>query len=364
MNSLPMPSTPLARTGHLLWKGIRWIDLFVRIHFLYFSGMLPLLGMGTVLVRPTAGQLAGVVGVALAFHVFAYVLNDVLDLPIDRQAPLRQQDPMVRGAIKPWQGLLVALSGVPVAALITWLLHGRPQAYGALAVAFLCMTAYNLWGKRCPVPPITDLTQGLAWGSLALWASWAVGDGPNLLTWTVFAYAAGFILLINGIHGGLRDLENDAARGGHTTAMFLGAFKLPGQDAQVPSGVRVFAYSVTAGLVALGLYPIIHNDLGYSPGARLASLIAVGGLDALTLALMPAALQPNRPGFNMAFRAQLFVVIFTPAVVFAAFLSTSVRLAVFAFLLASLLPMAWTYKVARWLLAHTPTRRVADRALG
>ena len=28
------------------------------------------------------------------------------------------------------------------------------------------MTAYNVWGKRCPIPPLTDLVQAVGWAAL------------------------------------------------------------------------------------------------------------------------------------------------------------------------------------------------------
>ena len=60
----------------------------------------PLLtGVGSVTTTstpPSTGTLALVVAVGLAFHVFAYVLNDVVDLPIDRTEPRRATSPSSR----------------------------------------------------------------------------------------------------------------------------------------------------------------------------------------------------------------------------------------------------------------------------
>ena len=62
-----------------------------------FSGMLPLLGVATVFPAVSIMDIALLLLVALVFHNFAYLLNDVVDLPIDRTQPTRADYPLVRG---------------------------------------------------------------------------------------------------------------------------------------------------------------------------------------------------------------------------------------------------------------------------
>ena len=122
------------------------------------------------------------------------------------------------------------------------------------------MAAYNLWGKRCPVPPLTDLVQGIAWGSLAIYAAYVLGAAPVPMTWMVAAYAVGYTLFMNGVHGGLRDLVNDVGRGARTTAIFLGARPAPdGGDPHVPKAVAVFASSVLGSLVAINAALVLRQ---------------------------------------------------------------------------------------------------------
>src|SRR5436853_1604586 len=87
-------SSSAGRVARGLWRAVRETDLFIRIHFFLFSGMLPLLGAATVRSRLSGREIAGLIGIGLAYHIFAYVLNDVIDLPIDRGQPLRQGDPL------------------------------------------------------------------------------------------------------------------------------------------------------------------------------------------------------------------------------------------------------------------------------
>lgn len=329
--------------------GVLEADRFARIHFLFFSGLVPLLGAATVRRPLSPGQVILLLGVAVCFHVYAYVLNDVIDLPIDRTQPARQQDPLVRGAIRPWQALAVALGMVPLTIPLTHALGGGIAAHAILGAGFGLMAVYNLWGKRGPVPPITDLVQGLAWGSLAPYAALAVGGEPSALTWTVAGFAAGFILLINGIHGGLRDLANDLARGARNTAIFLGARPVHGGRAHVPAGVVAFAYTVLGGLVLLGMVPLLRNDFGYSPTTRGMMLGVVGGMNLIALVLQAPVFRPGTPRWDVIFRVQLMLVLMILPVLFAPYVGPGIAGVLVLILLISLLPNEYTYRVARLL---------------
>ncbi len=126
------------------------------------------------------------------------------------------------------------------------------------------MGAYNLWGKRCYFPPLTDAIQGCAWGSLAIYAPLALGEAPGVLAWTVAVYVAVFTLLFNGVHGSLRDLANDFSTGARTTAIVLGARRAPdADDAYVPRALAVFASVVLAALIATSTALVLRNDFGY-----------------------------------------------------------------------------------------------------
>src|SRR5512134_2697366 len=145
--------------GTVAWRTLLAVDRLIRLHFIDFSGLLPLLGATTVRRQLRVAEILALLGVATCFHVFAYVLNDVVDLPIDRTQPLRQADPLVRGAIRRWHALAVALAAIPLTLPLTHWLGGGANAHGTLLIGFAAMTAYNLWGKRGRFPPITDAVQ-------------------------------------------------------------------------------------------------------------------------------------------------------------------------------------------------------------
>jgi hypothetical protein len=247
---------------------------------------------------------------------------------------------------------------------------GHPLAPGVLAAGFALMGAYNLWGKRCPLPPLTDAVQGLAWGSLAIHAALALGLAPTALTWMVAAYATVFIVFINGIHGSFRDLANDLASGARTTAIFFGARPVAASDQrQVPAVLSVYAWVILAILVALNAVLLLRNDFHYGVRAWLATAAFVGGLTGWSVVLQPRVLRPRAADSNVAWRLQMYIVLTALPVAFAAYADVRI-LASLALLNAFALALfECTSAVTRWAWLtivdhlHLPGEsRVATRA--
>jgi hypothetical protein len=146
--------------------------------------------------------------------------------------------------------------------LLTLSLGGTVTAYVALFAAFAFMGIYNAIGKQFALPPVTDLVQGLAWGSLAIYAAELAGGHTTPMTWLVGAYGAGFMFLINGAHGGLRDLTNDLRHRQMTTAIYFEA-QPDGRGGAVASrGIRRFGFLAHLALMAVLLMVAFHVGAG------------------------------------------------------------------------------------------------------
>src|SRR5688572_1544767 len=83
--------------------------LFIRFSAIGFSAMLPVIGAATAARHVTASQLFLLIAAGCAFHCFAYVTNDVVDLPLDRAEPRRVDFPLVRGTVTPARAVAFAL---------------------------------------------------------------------------------------------------------------------------------------------------------------------------------------------------------------------------------------------------------------
>jgi 4-hydroxybenzoate polyprenyltransferase len=331
------------------------VDQFVRLHLLFFTVVWPLLGAAASVRAISVRELSVLLGVAGCFHIFAYVLNDVIDLPIDRTHADRQRDLLVRGAVRPWQALMIALVQPFCAALLTMILGTASTANVTLLTGFACIFVYNLWGKRCPFPPLTDAIQGFGWASLTIYAAQALGTPANPLTWMVAAYAVGFTIFINGVHGGLRDLANDFAADARTTAIYFGA--RPGSDddrsVHVPTPFAAYASGVLVVLVALNGVLMLRNDFGYGRFAWTMTAVAVGAINVYAVWLQRLVLYPRGSAADVAWRLQMYLMFLALPIAFVARAPVVVSIILAALNGMALLLWPSTAIVFRWIWRAT-----------
>lgn len=326
---------------------LRAIDRFVRLHFLGFTALLLLLGACSVETRPSPGALGLLLLIGLCFHNFAYVFNDVIDLPVDRTHPDRQDDYLVRGDVSPGQALAFSIAQIPLALLLAWWMGAGVAALLVLTAGFALMTVYDVWGKRCPIPPLTDLAQGLAWGSLALFAALALGHAPTLTTAVATLHGVLFIFLINGVHGGLRDLDNDLARGRITTASYFGA--APGQP--LPPALRRFAMRIQIAMVLTNLAPLVLGSFGFAPLRHAIVLVLVVAVSLACLVYMARVFHVTDPRWQRDFRVHLALLQVPPMLLFGAAMPPALVALMFGTMAWSFLFLDVTWQLARELVA-------------
>ncbi|GAC1567109.1 MAG: hypothetical protein NVS3B14_12130 [Ktedonobacteraceae bacterium] len=308
------------------WRGISVLRQIIHFSVLGFSIILPLLGAATVSSRLTSYKILGLVGAALTFHIFAYVLNDVIDLPLDRTQPLRADSPLVQGKIQPRLALVIALLQIPLALACTSFLDASSLAYVAIGSAFLLMTAYNVWGKGIPFPPLTDVIQGVAFGAMVLYGAAALPGRSSGILAVIFAFVIVFIVMINGIHGSLRDLANDLNYGACTTAILLGARPSGNRGLMIPLSFRLYALALQALLIVIILVPLFYNWFGYPllTWAITLSILLTFILLSLILLVVSARSIEDRSRLNFLGMLHISISLSSLLVLFVPYLSSSV----------------------------------------
>lgn len=239
-----------------------WTTLsnFLRFEYLSVAVIFPLMGSATANTQLTGFHLLGILGGAFAFHIYVSLLNDIVDLPLDRTNPARAAYPLVSGRISSNTALVITLIQIPIAAAIIYWQYGSSTAYFAIATAFGMMTIYNIWGKRSPFPPAIDVIQGIGFSSLVLYGA-ALAGGLTPLSWLTFALGVIWMVIIN-LLGGLHDLQSDLAFGVITTPIYFGV-RPPGTEASIPSFVPYYGYILHVTMVAGGILVIFWNDQSY-----------------------------------------------------------------------------------------------------
>lgn len=234
----------------------------IRFPALAFTLLLPLLGAATVASEFTLGQMVTLLLVGLMFHTFAYVLNDVIDLPIDRTHLMRQNEPLVRGAILPQQALFIAIVQIPLAFLVTFWSGGNALAYSALGGAFVLLAVYDIFSKRTAFPPLIDFAQALGWGLFVLFGVGVVSQHPTKLASVPFLFSIIYVMIINSLHS-MKDIPNDVIYHAHTTPTYFGVRQTT-SGAYVPRSFKTYLFVWQGLLCGAILLPVIANWFDYS----------------------------------------------------------------------------------------------------
>ncbi len=331
------------RSGGSVLRLLIEISRFGRLSILSFSLLLPLLGAAVVSPRLSLAQLGALSAVAVAFHLFGYVSNDVFDLPLDRTQPLRAGSPLVRGLVSPRVAMAIALVPVPLAAIVHFWAGGPPAASVVLMIGMGFGLLYNRFGKRIAFPIASDAIQGLAWVALALYGALASDGGLTTCVVWLSATVLVYVMLVNALHGGLRDLANDARHGARTTALYFGARVGPDEELIVPRGFLLYGTSLQAAAM-------VFACLCYGRNALAIAAIVAAHLVLFALGRAVIRSTGNRPAMIRKGMLHLFLSIGVVLLPFAFFTNP---LATFLIVASYAVPLVILFGYLAWHHART-----------
>ena len=234
------------------------LDQLVRLHQLGFVAVWPLLGLASVTAWSPM-TVAGLLSVSLFFNTYGVLLDDAVHLDVDKRDPLRAHRWLVRGTFTQRQALFVALLQLP---LMVGAHFAAGFAVGALPYllgAIVGQGLYDLYGKRCHVPPLMEAAEAAAASLLVVYGAAASGSATNSLVWLTAGAGAAFILLVNSFHGSLRDIEVELACNQRTTPIWLGCRGVQDRTVHISSAMSAYAGVWQVALIALSLAVILPS---------------------------------------------------------------------------------------------------------
>lgn len=168
-----------------------------------------------------------------------YLINDVLDVAVDRQHPTKQHRPIAAGAVQPRVAVAVAVvlaaSGLAVAAVV------RPGLAGLLAGYVGLALTYSLWWKHVAVVDLVAVAAGFLLRAVA----GAVAVDVPVSNWFFSVAAFGSLLVVAGKRSGeLAELGADAGRARRTLPEYSESYLQSVR--MMAAGVVLVAYSLWA----------------------------------------------------------------------------------------------------------------------
>jgi 4-hydroxybenzoate polyprenyltransferase len=196
-------------------------------------------------------------------HSYGFVLNDYLDVRVDRLTRELKDRPLVSGTIKRANALRLAFSALIFSWLLTlffycdfiqWL-----KLLSIVMLADLLATLYNFTSKK--LPAMDFLVAGAVY-FLIIFGCTTVSF--NLTSLAIITALIGFtqVLYMNMINGGLKDIDHDWLASAKTVVVKLGT-KVIGNNLKIPNSLKSCAYSIIAFHALLIFSPFAFTNLSF-----------------------------------------------------------------------------------------------------
>ncbi|MEF8849036.1 MAG: UbiA family prenyltransferase, partial [Candidatus Thermoplasmatota archaeon] len=221
-----------------------------------FAKLIRLPGVGTLGLIPVIGALTmgaqGIYDLTLIFvigalaGIYGFLLNDYVDVEVDRLVKDLQKKPLVSGEVSRKTALTISIILILLSFLFIFLLwHGETIHFyrfiGVLCIitAGILGTIYNIYGKKIVG---SDFLVATSVSLVFLFGALAYGK-PKPITWIIFILTFNNILYMNAIQGGLKDADHDYRKGVKNIALWSG-LKIKKDDIFVPLSFKTFGMGI------------------------------------------------------------------------------------------------------------------------
>jgi len=195
-------------------------------------------------------------------HIYGFVLNDVMDVKIDKLSKELTARPLVSGTIKGKNAAYFAITCMILSLILTVFFYKEIFSYIALfsilILAYVFATVYDIASKKYPG---MDFFVAGAVFFLIIFGASTLGT-PNNLAWVV-AFIGGIqVLFMNMINGAIKDIDHDEKGFANILAIKLGA-RSHGKDIDLPNSFKLVGYSIEGLRSFLIFSPFIFLSLSY-----------------------------------------------------------------------------------------------------
>jgi len=194
-------------------------------------------------------------------HIFGFVLNDVVDIKIDRLSKELSARPLVSGKITRKKAFYFAIFCMVLSLMLSIFFYnngGFVLILSILITAYIFATIYNIASKKYPG---MDFFVAGAVFFLILFGASTIGT-PNSLAWIV-AFIGGLqVLFMNLINGAIKDIDHDLDGKANTLAIKLGSRINKGKII-LPSSFKTIGYLIETGRIFFIFVPFLFFSHPY-----------------------------------------------------------------------------------------------------
>lgn len=257
-----------------------------------YARLLRLPGIGGLAIPPAIGaitvgiydlyNLSIVFAIGALAALFGFILNDVIDLEVDKLSDELKGKPLVNGDISTKTAIGICVFFMLLTfLLIFYLWYNQTLTYlkfGALLciiIAGMLGCIYDFYGKQIIG---SDFLVAISMALIFLFGALAFqGHEPNIITWIIFILTFNNLLHMNAIEGGLKDADHDYKKGVKNIALKSGV-KVRGENITIPLSFKAFGMGIRLFSSGLLLTPFIFYRYEYYIWQIALLIIAIFGV--------------------------------------------------------------------------------------
>lgn len=241
-----------------------------------YARLLRIPGLGGLAMPPVIGAIS--VGVLDLYNLFllfvigafsavyGFVLNDYVDVKLDKLVRELQGKPLVSGEVPRKNALMIIILCMILAFLFIFILW-RNQVFDCYKfAAMLCIVLaavlgsfYNIYGKSIAG---SDFFVAISMGFVFLFGALSFGE-PNVVTWVIFLLTFNNLLHMNAVEGGIKDADHDYKMGVDNIALASGV-KVEGNKVFIPTCFKLFSIGIRLFSAFLLFTPFVFFGYSYT----------------------------------------------------------------------------------------------------
>lgn len=242
------------RTHTIGWK-LREYAKLIRSFNAGLTGIAPVLGALSMGVQDLLVLFILFI-IGFLSHIYGFVLNDCIDIPIDKCSPELAERPLVSGTISLRAAATLAVSAMGVSWLFC-IVFLTPVAFVALVIGDLFATVYNMVSKRAP--GMDWLVAGAVFFLILTGACSCIHTINELTLLAYIVATIGFlqVMFMNAINGGLKDIDHDSTANAKTLAVALGVKVDNNNRLRMVNSFRACGYGIAITHIACVFLPFV-----------------------------------------------------------------------------------------------------------
>ncbi|MBS3748501.1 MAG: UbiA family prenyltransferase [Candidatus Thermoplasmatota archaeon] len=221
--------------------------------------------------------------------IFGFVLNDYVDIEVDKQSKELKDRPLVSGSISQQAALWICFTMIMLTFVTFFILfYGetitalRFSSVLFILIAWILGSIYDVYGKKIFA---SDILVALSVAFIFLIGAFALNKEPTLFTWIIFVLTFNNLFHMNAIEGGIKDADHDVIMNVNNIALRFGVSV--NQDRLfIPLSFKILSMSVRLSSILLLFVPFVFFDKPFYSWQLLILGIASAGVLFFSLKLL------------------------------------------------------------------------------